>query len=159
MNTPALLRCGLALLFLIVSPLVVRAGDADIIAAVKAADDERVAALIKADVVALDRILSEQLRYAHSSGTVDTKASYLESVATHRSVYGSVEYLQRNFIAAAPGIVLMEGRAMIKAGSSAQQNLLDLNYIAVWRLEDGRWRFLAWQSCRNASPSPPPATK
>jgi hypothetical protein len=156
MNTPTLLRHSLALFFLAASALVVRANDADIIAAVKAADDERVAALIKADVAALDNILSAQLRYAHSSGAVDTKASYRESVATHRSVYGSVEYLQRDFIPAAPGIVLMEGRVLIKAGNSAQLNLLDLNYLAVWRLEDGRWRFLAWQSCRNA---PPPAAK
>ena len=154
MSTPVLLRRYLALFFLAASTLLVRANDADTVAAVKAADDDRVAALIKADAAALDRILSEQLRYAHSSGMVDTKASYRESVATHRSVYGSVEYLQRDFIPAAPGIVLMEGRVLIRAGNSTQQNLLDLNYLAVWRLEDGRWRFLAWQSCRNASPPP-----
>jgi Domain of unknown function (DUF4440) len=157
MNTPAFLRSSLVLLFLATSALTVRANDADTIAAVKAADDERVAALIKVDVAALDHILSEQLRYAHSSGAVDTKASYRDSVATHRSVYGSVEYLQRDFIPAAPGIVLMEGRVLIKAGNSVQQNLLDLNYLAVWRLEGGQWRFLAWQSCRNVPP--PPAAK
>ena len=156
MHTPGfLLRRGFVLLFLVTSALAVRADDADLIAAVRAADDARVAALIKADVGALDHLLSGQLRYAHSSGVVDTKASYCESVATHRSVYVSIEYLQRDFVAAAPGIVLMEGRALIKAGSSAQQNLLDLNYLAVWRLEGGQWRFLAWQACRN----PPPAAK
>ena len=149
MNTPALLRRSLAVFCFTVSTFTVRANDADTIAAVKTADDERVAALIKADVAALDHLLSEQLHYAHSSGVVDTKASYRESVATHRSVYVSFEYLQRDFVPAAPGIVLMEGRALIKAGNSAQQNLLDLNYLAVWRLEDGQWRFLAWQSCRN----------
>jgi hypothetical protein len=159
MNSPTLLRHGLALLCLAASALVVRANDADIIAAVKAADDERVAALIKADVAALGHLLSEQLRYSHSSGAVDTKVSYRESVAAHRSVYGSVEYLQRDFVPVAPGIVLMEGRALIKAGNSAQQNLLDLNYLAVWRLEGGQWRFLAWQSCRNAPPPAPPAAK
>jgi len=159
MSTPTLLRRWLTLFFLATSALVVRANDADIIAAVKTADDKRVAALIKADVAALDPFLSEQLRYAHSNGVIDTKASYRESVATHRSVYNSVEYLQRDFVPAAPGIVLMAGRALIKAGSTTQQNQLDLNYLAVWRLEDGQWRFLAWQSCRNPPPSPPPAAK
>lgn len=157
MNTPVLLRRCFTLFFLVAAALVVRANDADIIAAVKAADDERVAALIKADVAALDPFLSEQLRYAHSNGMVDTKTSYRESVATHRSVYNSVEYLQRDFVPAAPGIVLMAGRALIKAGSTTQLNLLDLNYLAVWRLEGGQWRFLAWQSSRN--PPAPPAAK
>lgn len=156
MNPSILIRRSLGLLFLAAATLVVRANDADPMAAVKVADDERVAALIKADVAALDHLLSAQLRYAHSSGAVDTKASYCESVATRRSVYGSVEYLQRDFVPAVPGIVLMAGRALIKAGNSAQQNLLDLNYLAVWRLEGGQWRFLAWQSCRNP---PPPAAK
>jgi len=159
MSTPTLRRRCLTLLFLAASGLFVRANDADIIAAVKAADDERVAALIKADVAALDPLLSEQLRYAHSNGMVDTKASYRESVATHRSVYNSVQYLQRDIVPAAPGIVLMAGRALIKAGSSTQQNQLDLNYLAVWRLEGGQWRFLAWQSCRNPPPTPPTAAK
>ena len=28
----------------------------------------------------------------------------------------------------------------------------DLNYLAVWREEKGKWRFLAWQSCKNPPP-------
>jgi len=37
--------------------------------------------------------------------------------------------------------------------NSGQTGLLDLNYLAVWRQEGGRWRFLAWQSCKNPSPA------
>lgn len=142
------------LLGLLVVPLA-RAGEDAVVAAVRAADDERVAALLAANVDRLTLVLSDQLHYAHSSGAVDTKASYLESIATHHSVYVSIEYVQRDFVPVAPGVVLMEGRARINAGSSTQQNLLDLNFLGVWRNEDGKWRFVAWQSCRN----PPPATK
>jgi hypothetical protein len=142
--------CFLALLLLGLTPAA-RADDAAVIAAVRAADDARVAALIKADVASLDNLLSAQLRYAHSNGHVDTKKSYGESVATHRSVYGSVKYLEREFLPVAPGIVLMEGRVLIEAGDGTKQNLLDLNYLAVWREENGQWRFLAWQSCKNPS--------
>jgi hypothetical protein len=132
-----------------------RAGDDAVVAAVRAADDERVAALLAANVSRLESILSDQLHYAHSSGAVDTKASYLEAITTHRSVYVSIDYVQRDFVPVAPGVVLMEGRAKINAGNSTQQNLLDLNFLGVWRDEGGKWRFVAWQSCKN----PPPATK
>ena len=122
-------------------------------AAVTAADDERVAASIAADRARLDAILSDELRYAHSNGKVDTKASYVDSIASHRSVYASYDYQSRLFLPAAPGVMLMSGRVLINAGTVENKNLLDLNFLAVWREENGKWRFLAWQSCRNPAPA------
>ncbi len=123
-----------------------------LIAAVTAADDERVAASLAADHARLEVILSDDLRYAHSNGKVDTKASYVGSIASHRSVYTSYDYQSRIFLPAAPGVVLMSGRVLINAGTVENKNLLDLNFLAVWREENGKWRFLAWQSCRNPAP-------
>lgn len=127
--------------------------------AVRGADDERIAATLAADAVRLDAIYSDQLHYAHSNGVSDTKTSFIESLTSRRSVYESVEYAQRDFIPVAPGVVLMKGRALVRAGTAAQRNLLDLNFLAVWREEGGKWRFLAWQSSRNPTPSPPTSEK
>lgn len=127
-----------------------------LIAAVRAADDERIAAMLAADPVRLTALLSEQLHYAHSSGVIDTKASFIESLAGRQVVYESAEYVQRDFSPAGPGVMLMKGRARFKAGRGADRNLLDLNFLAVWREEGGRWRFLAWQSSRNPPPAPKP---
>jgi len=123
------------------------------IAAVTAADNERVAACIAADRARLEAIFSDELRYAHSNGKVDTKVSYVDSIASHQSVYTSYDYQSRAFLPAGPGVVLMFGRVLINAGTIEKKNLLDLNFLAVWREENGKWRFLAWQSCRN-----PPTT-
>ena len=51
-------------------------------------------------------------------------------------------------VAFAPGVALVSGRARIQAAS--EKGVMDsvLSYLAVWRLEDGKWRFLAWQSCK-----------
>jgi hypothetical protein len=124
-----------------------------LIATVSAADDERVAATIAADRTRLEAIFSDELRYAHSNGRVDTKTSYVDSIASHRSVYTSYDYQNRTFLPAGPGVVLMFGRVVINAGTVEKINLLDLNFLAVWREENGKWRFLAWQSCRNAAPA------
>ena len=126
-----------------------------LIAAVMAADDERQAATKAGDRARLDLIFSDQLRYAHSSGHVDTKASYMDALTSHRTVYESFDYRERNFVAAGPGIVLMNGRVLIKARSNDQRADNDLNFLAVWREENGHWRFLAWQSCKNPPPAPP----
>ena len=135
------------------------ADEAQIIAAVRTADDERVAATIAADPKRLDTIFSDQLSYAHSSGKIDTKASYTDALVTHRSAYESVDYVRRDFHLVAPGVALVTGRAKIVAKSNGQQINLDLNFLAVWREENGHWRFFAWQSCKNppAEPITPPA--
>lgn len=162
MNTlPRLLALfALAFVSLRAADLPAKSNSADdkLIAAVTAADDERVSASIAADRARLEAIFSDKLHYAHSNGKVDTKASYVDSIASHRSVYSSYDYQNRTFLPAGPGIVLMSGRALINAGTAEQKNLLDLNFLAVWREENGQWRFLAWQSCRNA-PALTPAAK
>lgn len=157
MHHPARPRLLLTLL-LLASALTTHAGDEAVIAAVRAADDERTAAIVAADPVRLDAIFSAQLHYAHSSGVIDTKTSYLDSLVSGRSDYVSFEHLRREFIPAGPGLVLMQGRALVKVGPPGQPNTIDLNYLAVWREEGGRWRFLAWQSSRNP-PAATPAAK
>lgn len=141
------------LLFFILAAGLLAAAEDKLLIAVRAADDERLAATVAADPARLAAIFSDELRYAHSSGKVDTKASYVESLTSRNTVYESFDYQERTFRVAAPGVVLMSGRVIIHARSAGRQIVLDLNYLAVWREEGGRWRFLAWQSCKN----PPPA--
>ncbi|MEY4938498.1 MAG: hypothetical protein RIQ93_233 [Verrucomicrobiota bacterium] len=129
--------------------------DDKVIAAVRAADDERAAAMIAGDRARLTAIFSDDLRYAHSSGTVDTKATFTDSLASGRQKYTAISYDERVFNAIAPGIVLMTGRGHFKVASGATANDLHLGFLAVWREEKGRWRFVAWQSCRILAPATP----
>jgi len=130
-----------------------RAADAAVLAALRAADDERVAAIIAADGPRLNAVFSDELRYAHSNGKIDTKASYRDSLVSRATVYAKFDYAQRDFTLVAPTVALMTGRALLQAGPAAAVAAVDLNFLAVWRLEDGRWRFLSWQSCRNPAPA------
>lgn len=129
-----------------------RAAAPGLIAAVRAADDERVAATIAADATRLGAIYSDGLRYAHSNGKIDTKASQIQGITTGGNTYEQFEYKERAFVPAGPGVVLMQGRVVIHMRNRAGHSAIDLNYLAVWREEQGRWRFFAWQSCRNAPP-------
>jgi hypothetical protein len=112
----------------------------------KAADDERVAATIAADRSRLSAILSDDLHYAHSSGTVDTKTSYIEALTSGRLKYLSMQYEERDFTFPAPGIALMTGRAAVEVGKADSKTAMKLTFLAVWREEQGHWHFLAWQS-------------
>jgi hypothetical protein len=143
--------------FLALAFVALRAADDPALAAARAADDERLAATKSGDRARLEAIFSDELRYAHSSGKVDTKASYVKSLVTRSTVYESFDYQERTFKLVAPGVVAMTGRVLIKATNNGQRADNDLNFLAVWREEGGKWRFFAWQSCKN--PPPAPATK
>jgi ketosteroid isomerase-like protein len=123
------------------------------LAAVRAADDERVAAVLAADPARLNAILSDQLRYTHANGKVDTKQSYTEALVSHKTVYETYAYTQRDFHPATADIVLMTGRMMIKAKSTTGSLASEVSILAVWRLEGGHWRFLAWQSAKLTPPA------
>ncbi len=155
MKKPILLWFGVAV-WLVATASASAAGDGVAIAEVTAADAERVAAVVAADRERLEAILSDELRYAHSNGKVDTKAVLIETLVSERTDYESFEYLERAFTPVGDGAMTMAGRVIIGLRNADGQQKIDLNYLAVWRREKGTWRFLAWQSARNPMPVPEP---
>lgn len=127
------------------------------LAAVRAADDERVAATKSADRARLEALYSDDLHYAHSSGKVDDKAEHLAGIAKRNNTYENFDYRTREFRHAGPGVVLMTGRVIIYSSNAKGKHQNDVNYLAVWREEQGKWRLLAWQASKN--PSADPTTK
>jgi len=137
----------------------VRAADTNELTALRAADDERVSATIAADRARLDAIFCDDMRYAHSSGKVDSKASYIQSVVSGSTKYFSIDYDERQFKVVTPDIGLMTGRAAFKSANDGQPVDLYLGFLAVWKKTNGKWQFLAWQSCRLTPPNAASGTK
>ena len=123
------------------------------LSAVRAADDARVAAMLTPTKDALDAVLSEDLRYAHSNGKVDTKSSLIASLLGGEAKYLSYKYTERNFSFPAPDVAVMAGRLEVQAKVDGVTMTTGISYLAVWRRENGQWKFIAWQSCKI-----PPAT-
>lgn len=123
-------------------------------AAVEAADDARIAAMLAADAEALGPLLSADLRYAHSNGTVDTRASFLDLVGSRRTRYVAYDLLDRDVTFPTSGIALETGRADVEVETAEGRRTMTLSFLAAWRWERNAWRFLAWQSARLPSPEP-----
>jgi ketosteroid isomerase-like protein len=153
---PSLVRFVHLLCLFAAIPLlsVLRAADDKLIAAVRAADEERLAATIAGDRARLESIYSDDLYYVHSSGKIDNKTSQLQGVTTGGNKYDSFDHKDRTFVSVAPGIVLMRGHVLVHMSNkqSGAKTTNDINYLAVWREEKGKWRFLAWQAAKNTPP-------
>jgi hypothetical protein len=138
----------LATLFAVLLALTAPAADHPELVRVTAADEARVAAMLAPSREKLDALLSPELRYAHSNGQVDTKAALIGSLTDGSAKYSKYDYQERTFTFPSPGLALMAGRFDVKAvvkGNAAESTI---SYLAVWRLESGVWKFLAWQSCK-----------
>ena len=120
----------------------------DLTKTLQAADDARVAAIVKMERAGLEAAFSDELRYAHSTGAIDNKADYIDLIMSGRTKYVIYDYKVRDFTFPAPGIALMAGKVHIKSDTGGNINDAILGYLAVWREEQGQWKFLAWQSCK-----------
>ncbi len=129
-----------------------RAEESDPFAAVRGVDDERVAATVAADKVRLDHIYSDGLRYAHANGKIDNKAQHIAALSDKKTSHDRFDYQVREFLSAGPGVVLMSGRLLIHTTSAKGKSVNDVNFLAVWREESGRWRLLDWQAAKNPAP-------
>lgn len=136
------------LLLLLLAIATLQAADDPTLAALRAADDERVSATLAGDRVRLLEIFADDLRYAHSSGAVDTKATLINTLASGRLKYESIRYEERSFEVLTPEIALMTGRAHVQVVTADGPLDTVLSFLAVWREEKGKWRFRAWQSCK-----------
>jgi len=144
----------LTAIFALLVALVSSAADHPELARVTAANDARVAAMLAPTREKLDAVLSPDLRYTHSNGQIDSKASLIDSLLDGSAKYTKYHFHECSFTFPAPGIALMAGRFDVKAvvkGNAAESTI---SFLAVWRLEQGEWKFLAWQSCKV-----PPAAK
>ena len=109
--------------------------------------------MISADPARLAATISDELLYVHSSGSSDTKATLTAALTSGRSKYNTITYEKRDFREVVPGLVLMTGRGRFTLGKAAPFTELHLSFLAAYRLEQGVWRFLAWQSCRIPEPA------
>ena len=113
--------------------------------AVRQVEDRRVKAMIDDDFAALDAVLADDLTYAHSSGALDTKASYLESLKSGKTKYLTFDRT--------PSVVRLYGDTAVITGAATlslrgQAAPFSLRYTVVYVRRDGQWRMVAWQSTR-----------
>ena len=99
------------------------------------------------DLAALAALLHDDLVYTHSSGVVDSKASYLEALRSGRTRYLSVEQRSQE-VKMIGDVALMIGASHIEVEVESARKSLDLRALAVWTVTPAGWQFIAWQSCR-----------
>jgi len=108
-----------------------------------ALEDRRIEAMTSGDVKTLGEILADDLIYTHTTARLDTKASFIEAIASGRSNYKSFERKDVE-VRDLGDTAVVTGHAKIHVGD----NKFEARFIDVYFKRNGAWQMVAWQSTR-----------
>ena len=112
------------------------------------ADKARLAAMMAGDGAALARLMSDQLRFVHSDGRVESKADYVKNLMAGDTAYADAKTSELETTQVSPDVVVVLGVQEMRKRLGPTWSDIKLRYLAVWRNESGTWRMVAWQSAR-----------
>ena len=129
-----------------------------VISALKA-DKARLAAMMAGDGAALGALLSDQLRFVHSDGRVESKKDYVKNLMAGDTAYADAKTAEVETMQVSPDVVVILGVQDMRKKLGPEWSDIKLRYLAVWRNESGTWRMVAWQSARPSGNSVVPLKK
>ena len=108
-------------------------------------EDAWAAAVVAQDFSKLDKMYDNDLIYAHSTGTVETKMAYMEKLKSGKQKYTAIDHIQSTYrvhdnAAVAHSIVVMKGTS----ATGPFDNKLLMTH--TWFKTDGEWRLIAHQT-------------
>lgn len=107
--------------------------------------DRRYRAMTSQDWSALEALLHDDLVYTHSSGAVDTRASWLASMKSGKTKYKSARCAERK-VRLYGDVALVSGRADFEAEVNGLARSLKLCFLEAWTRTPQGWKFVAWQA-------------
>ena len=123
------------------------------------ADKARLAAMMAGDGEALGRLMSDQLRFVHSDGRVESKSDYVKNLMAGDTEYADAKTSELETTQVSPDVVVVIGAQQMRKRLGPTWSEIKLRYLAVWRNENGEWRMVAWQSARPTGNSSVPKKK
>jgi ketosteroid isomerase-like protein len=110
-------------------------------------DKQRMDAMAKKDLAALNTLISDDLVYTHSSARLDTKKTLIGNMEAGSTVYTSV--VPSDVKAQDLGdTVVLTGSCKISVMSQGRPNSFGVRFTDVWANRDGQWQMVTWQSTR-----------
>jgi hypothetical protein len=116
-------------------------------AAVNAAVEALTKAMLQADRAALERLIADQLSYGHSSGLVESKAQFVDVIASRKTVYKAITLSE-------PSTVMAGNNAIVRhifsntTETAGKSSTISVGIMQVWQKQAGSWRLLARQAFR-----------
>ena len=113
--------------------------------AVSAAVEALRKAMIAADKSVLEKLTAAELSYGHSSGRVETKAEFIEALASGKSGFSAIE-LTGQTVSVVDKIAIV--RHTFNATRRKEGDKVKLFNLTIWMQQQDQWKLLARQAAK-----------
>lgn len=104
-------------------------------------------AMTQMDTVQLEKILHEDLQYAHSNGLIESKKDFIQSVALQKIKYEKIEPIESK-VEKYGKTAIITGFCKVNGKFNNIAFEVKLRYLSVYRKKNGRWLLKSWQSLK-----------
>jgi hypothetical protein len=95
---------------------------------------------------ALSGLLSDDLRFVHSSGLIDDKQSYIDSIESGTVVYKTADFHFDAVIPLGGDAFIANGVIHMSAVIRSELRQLHSIFTVVWHRDNGSWQLVAHQT-------------
>jgi len=114
---------------------------------VRATQAARFQAMLNADVAALNNVLADDLVYAHTTGTIDSKSSMIDNIGSGAVNYERIDPTDVR-IRLYGDVAVVTGSANLRVRVGDQIHQVFIRFIEVYVARDDHWQLVSWQSTR-----------
>ena len=142
------LLLGMGLTLVVCSQVAVRAGqDSDAEQAVRQAEEQRCQALVQGDLAAVDRSMSDDSTYIHSSAEVQSKAAFIGDLKSGKRVYKGLNEDDVQVRVYGKTAVLT-ARTQLHVMNAGKELEFPMRITVVYVNTGGKWLMASYQSTR-----------
>jgi len=111
------------------------------------AEKDRFAAMVKGDRAALEKLLSDDLTYTHSTALLESKEQFLKSVTSGNIDYVSIVPSEPDWKIRVNGnTAVVNGVAAVNVIDNGKDRKIRIRFTTVHANRGGAWQLLAWQA-------------
>lgn len=111
------------------------------------AEDARYQAQTKNDFAAMERLFGDELVYIHSTGVVDGKKEYIETMRSGRVKFRSMRRTSET-LRDYGCISIITGTANFDVTLEGKELSVELRFTSQWAKRGDRVQFIGWQATR-----------
>jgi ketosteroid isomerase-like protein len=111
------------------------------------AEKDRFAAMVKGDRAALEKLLSDDLTYTHSTALLENKEQFVKSVTSGNIDYVSIVPSEADWKIRVNGnTAIVNGTAAVNVIDTGKDRKIRIRFTTVQANRGGAWQLQAWQS-------------
>jgi hypothetical protein len=104
-------------------------------------------AMVSGDRTELTNIAAEELSYGHSSGTIEDKATFVESIASGKSDFVKIDLTEQT-IKIVGKMAIVRHKLSAETNNEGKAGTTKLFVLQIWQKQGGKWKLLARQAAK-----------